>query len=270
MQSWNELFSKLLNQDKFVDLRKRIKERRKKIEVYPNPKEVFLAYNLTSYNSVKVVIIGQDPYPTKGFAHGLAFSSLTEKTPKSLQNIFKEIYRTELKDKTPEECFKTNNLTCWAKQGVLLINAILTVEKDNSLSHENWGWEDLTKEVILSLNGHINPIVFLLWGNYAKKYKEYITDKKHLILESVHPSPMNNNFIGNDHFKKTNDFIKYNNPDQEIDLRQFFDENSAMNYVLKHNNMSDNDKSYILNHVKEKILWNLDFFCYSPIDWRTY
>lgn len=178
--------------------------------IYPNPKDIFKAFDLTPFSNVKVIILGQDPYHDKGQAHGLCFSVPENMTPPpSLKNIYKEI-KDDLgiiKD------IKKGNLEIWAKQGVFLLNAILTVIAHNPASHRDKGWEKFTDYVIKTLSHKRQNLVFLLWGNYARSKKSLIDSKRHLILESTHPSPFsaNNGFFGSKHFSKTNKYLKDHN-----------------------------------------------------------
>ena len=170
----------------------------------------------TPYEYVKVVILGQDPYHGEGEAHGLCFSvNPGIKVPPSLQNIFKEIHR-DLGLKIPNNGY----LLKWARQGVLMLNSVLTVEKDKPASHQNKGWEIFTDTIIKKVNEKDTPVVFLLWGNFAKKKKELITNPIHLVLTSSHPSPfaVNYGFNGCSHFSKTNEFLKSKGL-KEIDWR---------------------------------------------------
>ena len=177
--------------------------------IFPAKENVFNALKLTDYKDVKVVIVGQDPYHGVGEAHGLSFSVQKGiKIPPSLQNIYKELESDlGIKPKSHGE------LTGWAKQGVLLLNAVLTVEKDKASSHKGLGWELLTDYIIKLLNTREDPIVFILWGNFAKEKQKYITNKNHLVIMSAHPSPFSaySGFFGSRPFSKTNDFlIKHN------------------------------------------------------------
>ena len=176
---------------------------------FPEYNDIFNALKLTPYSKVKVVILGQDPYHGTGEAHGLSFSVKDDiKKPPSLKNIFKELH-DDLGYPEP----KSGNLEKWAKEGVLLLNSVLTVEKDKAASHKDLGWEILTDHIIKLLNMKETPIVFILWGNFAKKKKVYITNKKHLIIESPHPSPFSayTGFFGSKPFSKTNNFLIKNN-----------------------------------------------------------
>ena len=184
--------------------------------IYPPKDLIFNALKLTPYKDVKVVIVGQDPYHGEGEAHGLSFSVQKGiKLPPSLRNIYKE-----LKDDLNIEPSIDGDLTKWAKEGVLLLNATLTVKKDTPNSHSKLGWEIFTDYVIKKLNTKEEPIVFILWGNFAKSKKKFITNKKHLVIESAHPSPFSASygFFGSKPFSKTNNFLKKNNI-KEIDWR---------------------------------------------------
>lgn len=176
--------------------------------IYPSYDNIFRSLNLTSFNNVKVVIIGQDPYHGEGEANGLAFS-INEgvKITPSLRNIFKEL-ESDLNIKR-----STTDLSGLAKQGVLLLNSILTVKKDTPLSHENIGWQEITNFIIKYINDNKENVVFILWGNFAKEYKKYIDTNKHYIIESAHPSPLSasRGFFGSKPFSKTNNYLKKNN-----------------------------------------------------------
>ena len=178
-------------------------------EVYPPKDFIFNALKLTSYENTKVVIVGQDPYHGEHQAHGLSFSvQKGVKVPPSLQNIYKELY-----DDLGVPIRNDGDLTGWAKQGVLLLNAVLTVEKDKAASHRNWGWELLTDYIIKVLNMKEEPVVFILWGNFAKEKAKLITNPHHYIITSPHPSPFSaySGFFGSKPFSKTNDYLVKNN-----------------------------------------------------------
>lgn len=184
--------------------------------MFPPKTKILQALKLTDYNDVKVVILGQDPYHGIGEANGLAFAVNDGiKLPPSLKNIYKE-----LKDDLNIEISNSGNLECWAKEGVLLLNAVLTVEKDKPASCRNLGWEEFSDAIIKKLNEKNTPVVFILWGNFARSKKKYITNPKHLIIESTHPSPFsaNNGFFGSKPFSKANKFLKKNNI-KEIDWK---------------------------------------------------
>lgn len=174
--------------------------------IFPPKDYIFNALKLTPYKNVKVVIVGQDPYHGVGEAHGLSFSVQKGiKVPPSLKNIYKE-----LESDLGIPPFSEGDLTYWAKQGVLLLNAVLTVEKDKPASHRNLGWERLTDYIIKTLNEKQEPVVFILWGNFAKEKQKYITNPNHLVLTSAHPSPFSANygFFGSKPFSKTNEFLE--------------------------------------------------------------
>lgn len=177
--------------------------------IFPPKEKIFYALQTTPYDKVKVVIIGQDPYHGIGEAHGMCFSvNPGIKIPPSLMNIYKELNR-DLGCKIPNNGY----LVKWARQGVLLLNSVLTVEKDKPASHQNKGWEIFTDRIIEELNKSQTPIVFLLWGSFAKQKAHLITNKKHLILTSSHPSPFSvkYGFEGCSHFSKANKFLVSNN-----------------------------------------------------------
>jgi len=178
--------------------------------IYPESTKIFRALNLTPIGEVKIVILGQDPYHGPNQAQGLSFSvPKGVKNPPSLQNIFKEL-ESEYGKKSEAEVKYAGDLSCWAKQGVLLLNAVLTVEAGKAGSHANRGWESLTDEIIRAVSKERDNIVFLLWGSYARKKKGLIDSEKHLILESVHPSPLSayGGFFGCGHFKKANKWLE--------------------------------------------------------------
>lgn len=206
--SWKKVLSFCFQEEKILDIKKIIlHEIRNGEVVYPLMKDVFNAYKLTPFESVRVVILGQDPYHGKGQAHGLSFSvPVGQPIPASLQNIFKELV-SDIGIDFP----KTGNLFHWAKQGVLLLNTILTVRKSCPASHRNIGWEIFTDYTIKSLsesNEH-SGIIFVLWGRYAQKKKVIIDQKKHFVLEAAHPSPFSayNGFLGCKHFSKINELL---------------------------------------------------------------
>ena len=176
--------------------------------IFPDKKNIFAALKYTPYENVKVVILGQDPYHGLGEAHGMAFSVCPGiKIPPSLQNIYKELHE-EL------GCYIPNNgyLMKWACQGVLLLNSVLTVQKDLPASHRGIGWEAFTDKIIEEVNKKDEPVVFMLWGNFAKSKASLITNPKHLVLTCAHPSPFSARygFFGCNHFKKANEFLKGN------------------------------------------------------------
>lgn len=207
--SWDNLLSKEYEKDYFKDLLEFLKEEYKSKTIYPSKSEIFNAFRYTSFDDVKVVIIGQDPYHGPKQAEGLSFSVSNEVLkPPSLKNIFKEL-ESDLGIPFP----KHNSLKPWTQEGVMLLNAVLTVEEHNPTSHKDKGWEQFTDNVIKILNEKETPIVFILWGSFARGKKNLITNKKHYIIESAHPSPFSayNGFFGSKPFSKTNEFLRKNN-----------------------------------------------------------
>jgi len=193
----------------FIELQKKLDNEYKYQIVYPEQSDIYNAFKLTPYKKVKVVILGQDPYHNHSQAHGLAFSvNIDEMIPPSLRNIYKEL-KNDLGIEIPSH----GNLTDWATEGVLLLNTTLTVRKNEPNSHQNLGWEIFTDNVIKLLNNKEEPIVFVLWGNKAKRKKKLITNTKHLVIEGVHPSPLSasRGFFGSKPFSKVNNFLKENN-----------------------------------------------------------
>ncbi len=177
--------------------------------IFPLKENIYNSLKLTPYNKVKVVIVGQDPYHGEGEAHGLSFSVQKGiKIPPSLKNIYKEL-ETDLNIKPSS----SGDLTSWAKEGVLLLNSSLTVIKDIPNSHKNIGWDNITNYIIKKINEKTTPVVFILWGNFAKSKKILITNKIHIVLESTHPSPFSayNGFFGSKPFSKTNIYLINNN-----------------------------------------------------------
>lgn len=206
---WDEVLSSVWNSPGYKKFMSIIDKKYSETTCFPEYNDIFNALKLTPNSKVKVVILGQDPYHGTGEAHGLSFSVKDDiKKPPSLKNIFKELH-DDLGYPEP----KSGNLEKWAKEGVLLLNSVLTVEKDKAASHKDLGWEILTDHIIKLLNMKETPIVFILWGNFAKKKKVYITNKKHLIIESPHPSPFSayTGFFGSKPFSKTNNFLIKNN-----------------------------------------------------------
>jgi len=207
---WQELLKEEFNKEYYINIQSFLK--RQTAEIYPKEEDIFNVYNLCSLKKIKVLIVGQDVYHTPGVAHGIAFSTLQDKRPPSLQNIFTEIY-SDLNIKKPfNEYFATNNLTYWVRQGVFLLNTSLTVERGKPGSHSKIGWQDFTKKTIELINEKEEPIVVMLWGNHAKQFREIFDNSKHLILEASHPSPFSayQGFMGCRHFSKCNNFLRKN------------------------------------------------------------
>lgn len=201
---WDLVLKDIFESEKFRNLIIRVNEEYKKNTCFPIKQEVFNAIKLTPYSNVKVVIVGQDPYHGVGEAHGLSFSVLCHKLPPSLKNIYKELY-----DDLGIKPSTSGNLTCWAKEGVLLLNAVLTVKKDMPASHKDIGWQDFTDEIIKRIEKKDDVVIYILWGNFARSKKHLITNPKHYIIESAHPSPFSarNGFFGSKPFSKCNKIL---------------------------------------------------------------
>lgn len=208
-KNWYELLKPELTSQQFKNLQDFLTEEYNTRKIYPTPENVFNALNLVKYSDVKVVIIGQDPYHQPGQAHGLSFSVQNGiKLPPSLVNIYKEIE----KEMGKKSC-TNGDLTAWAKQGVLLLNSVLTVRDSQPNSHKNMGWEQITSRVVELLSKREKPVVFLLWGANAITIGKNIDRSKHLVLTCAHPSPLSayNGFFGCNHFVKANEFLIKNN-----------------------------------------------------------
>ena len=203
--SWDKILESEFNKPYFKELIKFLNEENKYKTIYPKNIDLFKALKLTPYENVSVVILGQDPYHGEGEANGLCFSvNHGVQSPPSLKNIFKEL-ESDLGIK------RTNtDLSDWAEQGILLLNTVLTVEKDKAFSHRDRGWEVFTDKIIEKLNEKEDPIVFILWGSAARSKKTLIANKKHMIVESAHPSPLSyyRGFEGSKPFSKTNNLLK--------------------------------------------------------------
>lgn len=203
---WDDILSEEFKKDYYLKIREFLKGEYSSRVIFPPMFDIFNALKYTSYESTRVVILGQDPYHELGQAHGLSFSVRKGiKIPPSLVNIYKEL-NSDIGMKIPSH----GELTSWAMQGVLLLNATLTVRQGMANSHQNIGWSIFTDEVIKKLNNSSNPIVFILWGGNARSKKKYITNPHHLIIESAHPSPLSayNGFFGSRPFSKANEFLK--------------------------------------------------------------
>lgn len=205
---WDIILKEEYEKDYFKKIKDIVREEYQKKTIFPPAKQVFYAFRETSYKDVKVVILGQDPYHGVGEANGLCFSvNHGIKMPPSLNNIYKEL-DSDLGIKRTD-----TDLSDWAKQGVLLLNSVLTVEKDKPASHKFVGWEEFTDSVIKKINEKEAPVVFILWGNFAKSKIKYITNPNHLVISSAHPSPfsVNYGFFGSRPFSRTNEFLRKNN-----------------------------------------------------------
>ncbi|MGL6167133.1 MAG: uracil-DNA glycosylase [Fusobacteriaceae bacterium] len=207
---WKEVLKEEFQKEYFLDLMCFLEKEYEDKKIFPPKNEIFNLFKFLEFSKIKVVILGQDPYHGEGQGNGIAFSvNDGVRIPPSLLNIFKEI-----KIEYPEfEIPKGGNLKFWVEQGVLLLNSTLTVEEGKPNSHSKKGWEKFTDEIIRKIGMRKEPTVFLLWGNSAKSKKTLISNPNHLILESVHPSPLsaNRGFIGCGHFKKVNEYLKENN-----------------------------------------------------------
>ena len=215
-ESWRNILENQFTSDYFLNLKKFLIEEKKQQIIYPPGSLMFSAFNLTPLNKVKVIILGQDPYHGTKQAHGLCFSvPVGVKNPPSLKNIFKE-----LSDDLGIEPSESGNLESWAKQGVLLLNATLSVRANQAGSHQNRGWETFTDSVISTLSEKKSGLIFILWGNYAKAKEKLIDTDKHYILKAAHPSPFSaySGFFGCKHFSKTNEILK-NSGFPEIDWK---------------------------------------------------
>ena len=205
-ESWKKKLSGEFEKEYFKKLTEFVKEEYKSKKIYPSPNQIFNAFEYCSFDNVKVVILGQDPYFGPNQANGLCFSvNDGVAIPPSLVNIYKEL-KSDLGITPPS----TGNLERWAKQGVLLLNATLTVVANSAGSHQGKGWEEFTDSVIKILSDKKENLVFILWGNYAKKKGEVIDRSKHLVIESAHPSPFSANygFFGSKPFSKANEYLK--------------------------------------------------------------
>ena len=205
---WKPFLQQESQKEYFKTLQQFLSKEYEQKTIYPPKEEIFSAFQYTQKKDIKVVILGQDPYHGPNQAHGLAFSVNPEnKIPPSLRNMYKEIeleYHIQLN--------RSGDLRDWAKQGVFLLNPILTVEEHKPLSHQKIGWQTFTNQALIELNKENRPIVFLLWGNKAKEVQKFLNNPNHLILTSVHPSPLSasRGFFGCNHFQLANDFLEKN------------------------------------------------------------
>jgi uracil-DNA glycosylase len=215
-ESWKNILANQFNASYFAQLKAFLVAEKSQYQIFPPGSQIFNAFNFTPFDQVKVVLLGQDPYHGPGQAHGLCFSVPDGiAKPPSLQNILKE-----LNSDLGIPVTQSGNLEKWAKQGVLLLNATLTVRAHQAGSHQNKGWETFTDAAIKALADQREHLVFILWGNYAQAKESLIDSSKHLILKTVHPSPMSvtRGFFGCKHFSKTNDYLRKHNI-KEIDWR---------------------------------------------------
>lgn len=206
---WDKLLEGEFDKEYYLKLRQKLINEYRTQRIFPGMYDIFNAMKLTSYNDVKCVIIGQDPYHGEGQAHGLSFSVRKGIVPPpSLLNIFKEIRD----DVGIDNLGKHGELTKWANEGVLLLNSVLTVRANQARSHHGLGWENFTTDVIKLLNEREKPMVFMLWGADAKSKQQFITNRNHLVLKAAHPSPLSayNGFFGCKHFSRCNEFLNAN------------------------------------------------------------
>ena len=214
--SWDEILKDEYQKDYFKNIAMFINKEYREKTIFPPKSNILRAFKLTDYDNVKVVILGQDPYHGINEANGLAFSvSKGVRLPPSLQNIYKELYND-----LGITVSTNGDLEKWAREGVLLLNSVFTVEKDKPASHKNIGWEQFSDEVIKKVNEKNTPVVFILWGNFAKSKTKYITNPIHLVITSPHPSPFSaySGFFGSKPFSRTNEFLRKNNI-KEIDWK---------------------------------------------------
>lgn len=205
---WDIVLKEEYEKEYFKKIKDIVRDEYNNKTIFPPVNRVFYAFEETSYKDTRVVILGQDPYHGEGEANGLCFSvNRGIKMPPSLKNIYKELYNDLGIERVDTD------LSDWANSGVLLLNSVLTVEKDKPASHKFVGWEEFTDSVIKKLNEKEEPVVFILWGNFAKSKIKYITNSKHLVISSSHPSPfsVNQGFLGSKPFSRTNDFLRKNN-----------------------------------------------------------
>ena len=204
---WDNVLKEEYEKEYFLKIKDIVRNEYNNKTIFPPADKVFYAFRKTSYKDTRVVILGQDPYHGVGEANGLCFSvNRGIKMPPSLKNIYKELYSDLGIERTDTD------LSDWASSGVLLLNSVLTVEKDKPASHKFVGWEEFTDSVIKKLNEKEEPVVFILWGNFAKGKMKYITNPKHLVISSSHPSPfsVNYGFLGSKPFSRANEFLKNN------------------------------------------------------------
>lgn len=204
--SWKKVLKEEFEKEYFKNLSEKVRQAYLTDSVFPPPPLIFDAFNLCPFEKVKVVIIGQDPYHGRGQAHGLCFSVNDDvAVPPSLKNIYKEI-KSDIGTEVPE----SGNLERWAKQGVLLLNATLTVKEATAGAHQGWGWEEFTDAAIKKVSYEKKGVVFMLWGRYAQNKSVLIDESKHLILKAPHPSPLSayNGWFGSRHFSQANTYLK--------------------------------------------------------------
>jgi len=263
--NWKEILAPVLASPKMQEIKRHLNQERQTKKIYPDSKEVFRAFDLCPYDDTKVVIIGQDPYHTPDTADGLAFSTRQERRPPSLEIIFKEIYKDlniqYIRNETHEEFFPTNNLEKWAKGGFLLLNSCLTVEEGKAGSHKDLGWNIVIDVAIEALLKKDHQVIFLLWGNEAKKYKDMIKPP-HFFLEASHPAaelhnPGSGGFLGCRHFSIIRDLkpmLSHENAFRTLNLDSCFDKDLAKkiikeNYPMHAQKMCDYIDNELIIHI---------------------
>ena len=287
---WTDWIKGIMQEQFMKDLANHLSEESLNHTILPGNDKVFRAFELTPYHETKIVILGQDPYPNKIDATGLAFSSASNEIPKSLKVIFEEIRRSMYSHMRPEDSerlFLSPNLDSWAKQGVLLINSLLTVREGQSESHKNIGWEQFTKRVITKLNDHPDNLVFMFWGRKAQQYMDGIDLEKHLVLTSPHPAAQlydsSQKFVGNGHFFEAIKFIeKYSKAPQksiDLDIDRFIDKKGIMEYVFdtfskyqipnELGNMHDKQAMTKQEAIEKLFKYKETFEITNYINWRT-
>lgn len=284
MKSWKEIIIPFMKSEKGEYIRNFVSQRRKEVTVYPSQENVMRAFRdeTCPIEKVRIVIVGQDPYHN-GMADGLAFSSLDSKRPESLKNIFKELHKdlySYMKEETWDRFMPTSRLDNWAKQGVLLMNTVLTVEEGNPGSHGKIGWQDFTSEVIqkISESEEDKPVVFMLWGKYAQTLKPLIKKRHHLVLEAAHPSPFSadKGFFGCKHFSKAQTFLKENRSTEnltvKVDMRPFIQIDKilqATKDMIVKNEIPIKEPNQMLkelfNLLTNDYFWDLEY----PINYST-
>jgi uracil-DNA glycosylase len=281
MATFQKLIKEFTDSEPGYNLRTHLTKARTLGQVFPEPDKVFAAFNdsVLAFDEVKMVIVGQDPYPTPGDANGFAFSSSGTNIPFSLQIIFKEIRNSlysYMGDNSFIEGFNSPNLSNWTKQGILLMNRVLTVASGQANSHVSFGWQYFTNKVIQELNDDNHPKVFMLWGANAKELIPFITNKRHLVLESAHPASeayKPGQFLGNGHFEKAHWFLFDNDlisDDLEYDYSGIIPEKEFIDYIQTKiiQNKIPIPTSNIVR-FKENILKLYRFKCERVIDYRT-
>lgn len=247
---WKEkVITPFLQSDIGKEIIKKVREDREKHKVFPEPSEIFDAFFFCPIDNIKIVLVGLDPYNTGNHAHGLSFSSKQLSTPPSLRIIFKELRRdlySYMSDEQWKQFFPNNDLTNWAKRGILLLNRYLTVREGEAKSHKDFGWDDFQQNYVFKfLNEYDKPLVFILWGNDAQELKPWITNPKHLILTGYHPAadtynPAQPKFAGCGHFSEATKFIVANRTDSEekiINIEKYF--KKELFYDLKKDILSE-------------------------------